>query len=54
MGILVVLFVLLIVAWVFGFLLLHIASGLLHLLPLVALIVLIVYLLRDSGHRRRA
>ncbi len=54
MSILVLLVILLVVAWIFGFLLLHIAGALIHLLPAAALIVLIVYLLRHAGRRRPA
>ncbi len=54
MTILVLLFILLMVAWIFGFLLLHLAGALIHLLPAVAVIVLIVYLLRGASRRRPA
>ena len=44
LGIIVLLFIL----WVLGFLVLHIASGLIHLLLLVAAIVLIVRLIQGK------
>lgn len=46
------LFIALIVLWVLGWLVFHIAIGLLKLLPVVALIVLVVYLVRRSGSGR--
>ncbi len=46
LGIIVLLFIL----WILGFLVFHIASGLIHILLLVAAIVLIVRLIR--GKRR--
>ncbi len=52
MSILVLLFLLLIVAWICGFLLFHVASALIHLLPILAVIALVVYLVRNAGHRR--
>ncbi len=54
MSILVLLFILLMVAWICGFVLFHVASALIHLLPVVAVIALVVYLLRNAGHRRPA
>ena len=46
-----ILFIVLLVAWVLGFLAFHIAGGLIHLLIILALISLIVHLVRGRGTR---
>ena len=46
------LFIALIVLWVLGWLMFHIAAGLLKLLPVAILIVLVVYLARRWGSGR--
>ena len=44
-----ILFAVLLVAWILGFLAFHVAGGLIHLLLLVALISLVVHLVRGRG-----
>ena len=43
------LFLILVVCWVFGFVVLHVASGLIHLLLIVAAISLIWHLVRPRS-----
>lgn len=43
------LFIILLIAWLLGFVAFHVAGGLIHLLLIVALIALVVHLFR--GHR---
>ena len=40
------LFVILLIAWIFGFVVFHVAGGLIHLLLIVAVISLIVHFVR--------
>ncbi|MGH9451112.1 MAG: lmo0937 family membrane protein [Terriglobia bacterium] len=42
------LFVILLILWLLGFIAFHVASGLIHILLVVAIICLIVHLLRRS------
>jgi hypothetical protein len=44
-----ILFIVLLLAWVMGFLAFHIAGGLIHILLLVALISLIMHFVRGTG-----
>ena len=46
-----VLFIVLLVAWLMGFLAFHIAGGLIHILLIVAAISLIVHFVRGRGAR---
>lgn len=46
-----ILFVVLLVAWLLGFLAFHVAGGLIHLLLIVAVISLIVHFVRGSRTR---
>lgn len=46
-----ILFIVLLVAWLMGFLAFHIAGGLIHILLLFALISLIMHLVRGTGAR---
>jgi hypothetical protein len=46
-----ILFVVLVVAWLFGWAAFHIAGGLIHLLVILAVISLIVHFVRDRGAR---
>ena len=48
MGIFMVLFVLLLLAWIFSWAVFHIAGGLLHILLVLAVISLIVHFVRGS------
>jgi hypothetical protein len=48
MGIFMVLFILLLLAWIFSFAVFHIAGGLLHILLVLAVISLIVHFVRGS------
>lgn len=43
------LFIVLVLAWVFGFLAFHVAGGLIHLLLIVAVISLIVHFVRGRS-----
>jgi hypothetical protein len=45
------LFVILLVAWLLGFVAFHVAGGLIHILLLVAVISLILHLVRGQGAR---
>lgn len=45
-----VLFVLLFLAWIFSFLVFHIAGGLIHILLILAIISIIVHFARRAGH----
>ncbi len=40
------LFVILLIAWIFGFIVFHVAGGLIHLLLIVAVIALVVHFVR--------
>lgn len=44
-----ILFIVLLVAWLLGFLAFHVAGGLIHLLLIVAVISLIVHFVRGGG-----
>jgi len=44
-----ILFIVLLLAWVLGFLAFHVASGLIHLLLIVAVISLIVHFMRGRS-----
>lgn len=44
-----ILFIVLLLAWVFGFLAFHVAGGLIHLLLIVAVISLIVHFMRGRS-----
>ena len=44
-----ILFIVLLLAWVLGFLAFHVAGGLIHLLLIVAVISLIVHFMRDRS-----
>ena len=44
-----ILFIVLLVAWLLGFLAFHVAGGLIHLLLIVAVISLIVHFVRGRG-----
>ncbi|HLI35624.1 MAG TPA: lmo0937 family membrane protein [Terriglobia bacterium] len=44
------LFVILLIAWIFGFIVFHVASALIHILIILAIISLIVHLIRGRGH----
>ena len=44
-----ILFIVLLLAWVLGFLAFHVAGGLIHLLLIVAIISLIVHFMRGRG-----
>ena len=44
-----ILFIVLLVAWLLGFFAFHVAGGLIHLLILVAVISLILHLVRGRG-----
>ena len=46
-----ILFIVLLAAWLLGFLAFHVAGGLIHLLIIVAVISLIVHLVRGRGTR---
>jgi hypothetical protein len=46
-----ILFIVLLVAWLLGFLAFHIAGGLIHILLIVAVISLIVHFVRGRGAR---
>ena len=46
-----ILFIVLLVAWVMGFLAFHIAGGLIHILLIFALISLVMHLVRRTGAR---
>jgi hypothetical protein len=46
-----ILFIVLLVAWLLGFLAFHIAGGLIHILLIVAAISLIVHFVRGRGAR---
>jgi hypothetical protein len=48
MGIFMVLFIVLLLAWIFSFAVFHIAGGLLHILLVLAVISLIVHFVRGS------
>ena len=45
----VVLFILLLLAWIFGFVVFHVASWLIHLLLIAAVIFLIVHFVRGAA-----
>jgi len=45
-----VLFILLFLAWIFSFLVFHIAGGLIHILLVLAVISIIVHFARRAGH----
>ncbi len=49
MGIFLVLFVLLLLGWVLGFIVLHVSSALIHLLLVIAVIALILHFVRRSA-----
>jgi hypothetical protein len=46
---LLILFIILLLAWIFGFGVFHVAGGLIHLLLIVAVIALIVHLVRGTA-----
>ena len=46
-----ILFIVLVVAWVLGWAAFHVAGGLIHLLLIVALISLVVHFVRGRGAR---
>ena len=46
---LLILFIVLLIAWLGGFLVFHIAGGLIHLLLVIAIIALIVHLMRGRS-----
>lgn len=48
MGIFMVLFILLLLAWIFSWAIFHVAGGLLHILLVLAVISLIVHFVRGS------
>ncbi len=48
MGIFMMLFILLLLAWIFGFAVFHLAGGLIHLLLIVAIIALIIHFVRGT------
>ncbi len=49
MGIFMILFILLLLAWIFGFVVFHAASGLIHILLIVAVIALILHFVRGTS-----
>ncbi len=49
MSLFMALFVLFLIAWFFGFVVAHVASGLIHLLLVVAVISLIVHFIRGTA-----
>ncbi len=49
MSIFMILFILLLLAWIFGFALFHVASGLIHILLIVAVIALILHFVRGTA-----
>ena len=46
---LLILFIILLIAWLGGFLVFHVAGGLIHVLLIVAVIVLVLHLLRGRS-----
>jgi hypothetical protein len=44
------LFIILLIAWIFGFVVFHVASALIHILIILAIISLIFHLIRGRGH----
>ncbi|OLE67940.1 MAG: hypothetical protein AUG74_10250, partial [Bacteroidetes bacterium 13_1_20CM_4_60_6] len=50
MSIFIILFVVLLVAWLLGWGVLHVASGLIHILLIVAVISLILHFVRGAKH----
>jgi hypothetical protein len=50
MGIFMVLFILLLLAWIFSWAVFHVAGGLLHILLVLAVISLIVHFVRGSSN----
>jgi hypothetical protein len=51
LGILLFLFFILLLAWIAGFVIFHVAGALIHLLLMVALVLLIVHLVRSARAR---
>ena len=49
MGLFMILFIVLLLAWIFGFAVFHIAGGLIHLLLILAVIALIVHFVRGTA-----
>ena len=49
MGIFMVLFIVLLLAWIFSFAVFHVTAGLIHLLLIVAVISLIIHFVRGAG-----
>ncbi len=49
MGIFLILFILLLLAWIFGFVVFHVASALIHILLVVAVIALILHFVRGAS-----
>jgi len=49
MSIFMILFILLLAAWVFGWGVFHVASGLIHILLIVAIIALILHFVRGAA-----
>ena len=49
MSIFTILFVVLLIAWLMGFVVLHVSSGLIHLLLIVAVISLILHFVRGGS-----
>ncbi len=49
MSLFMILFILLLIAWFFGFVVAHVASGLIHLLLVAAVIALIVHFIRGAA-----
>jgi len=45
-----ILFVVLLLAWIFSFAIFHVAGGLLHILLIVAVIALILHFVRGPSH----
>ena len=46
MSIFMILFIILLIGWIFGFVVFHVAGGLIHLLLILAVIALIVHFVR--------
>ncbi len=48
MSLFLILFIVLLAAWIFGWALFHVASGLIHILLVVAIIALVLHFVRGS------
>jgi hypothetical protein len=51
MGMFLVLFIVLLLAWVLGFIVFHVSSALIHLLLIVAVIALILHFVRGTARK---